>query len=126
MKLETKVGAFFIGSLVVIGFLVMQMETELHAFVVSSIARAIARDEYLNLALESSSWHHAAIWALSDDLRACGFSYDMRKAEPYELYDRFDFEIPTADTGDCCRRLFRKQFLSTVNNQLRTHCASRN
>jgi NADH-quinone oxidoreductase subunit D len=33
-------------------------------------------------------------------LRACGFAYDMRKAEPYEIYDRFDFEIPTETASD--------------------------
>jgi NADH-quinone oxidoreductase subunit D len=33
-------------------------------------------------------------------LRACGVGYDVRKAEPYGIYDRFDFEIPTGPNGD--------------------------
>jgi NADH-quinone oxidoreductase subunit D len=33
-------------------------------------------------------------------LRACGFPFDMRKIEPYEIYDRFDFEIPTETACD--------------------------
>ena len=33
-------------------------------------------------------------------LRATGLAYDMRRAEPYGIYDRFDFEIPTAEEGD--------------------------
>ena len=33
-------------------------------------------------------------------LRACGIDYDVRKAQPYMLYDRFDFDIPIGTTGD--------------------------
>ena len=33
-------------------------------------------------------------------LRACGVEYDVRKAQPYLVYDRLDFEIPTGTTGD--------------------------
>jgi NADH-quinone oxidoreductase subunit D len=37
-------------------------------------------------------------------LRAVGVPYDVRRAEPYSLYERFDFEIPTATEGDCFAR----------------------
>ena len=33
-------------------------------------------------------------------LRACGVSYDLRKAEPYSVYDRFDFDVPIGLDGD--------------------------
>jgi NADH:ubiquinone oxidoreductase subunit D/NADH:ubiquinone oxidoreductase subunit C len=33
-------------------------------------------------------------------LRASGVKYDVRRAEPYSIYDRFDFEIPTGTVGD--------------------------
>lgn len=33
-------------------------------------------------------------------LRASGVPYDIRKAEPYSIYDRFDFDIPIGTTGD--------------------------
>jgi NADH-quinone oxidoreductase subunit D len=33
-------------------------------------------------------------------LRATGVSYDVRKANPYLVYDRFDFEVPTGERGD--------------------------
>jgi len=37
-------------------------------------------------------------------LRACGFGWDFRKERPYSGYDQFDFDIPTADRGDCYSR----------------------
>ncbi|MBI1953487.1 MAG: NADH-quinone oxidoreductase subunit D [Candidatus Omnitrophica bacterium] len=37
-------------------------------------------------------------------LRASGVKYDLRKADPYSIYDRFDFEIPTFPDGDVYAR----------------------
>jgi NADH-quinone oxidoreductase subunit D len=37
-------------------------------------------------------------------LRACGIPYDIRKVEPYEIYDRFNFDIPTFKNGDALDR----------------------
>ena len=39
-------------------------------------------------------------------LRACGVSYDLRKAEPYGVYDRFDFDVPIGLNGDCWDRYY--------------------
>lgn len=33
-------------------------------------------------------------------LRASGVKYDVRKAEPYSIYDRFDFDVPVRYGGD--------------------------
>ena len=33
-------------------------------------------------------------------LRSTGFAWDLRKADPYELYDRFDFQVPVGVQGD--------------------------
>jgi NADH-quinone oxidoreductase subunit D len=33
-------------------------------------------------------------------LRATGVSYDVRKATPYLVYDRFEFDVPTGERGD--------------------------
>lgn len=33
-------------------------------------------------------------------LRASGIPYDVRKADPYSIYDRFDFAVPVGENGD--------------------------
>ena len=37
-------------------------------------------------------------------LRASGVPWDLRKAQPYEVYDELDFDIPVGLTGDCYAR----------------------
>jgi len=44
-------------------------------------------------------------------LRACGYEYDVRKAQPYSIYDRFDFEVPVGlgehgPLGSCWDRYY--------------------
>jgi NADH:ubiquinone oxidoreductase subunit D len=50
-------------------------------------------------------------------LRASGEPYDVRKAEPYSIYDRFDFKIPTLDVGDCYARYLIR--LAEIRQSLR-------
>jgi NADH-quinone oxidoreductase subunit D len=38
------------------------------------------------------------------NLRASGVPFDLRKVESYLPYDRFDFEIPVGENGDCWDR----------------------
>jgi len=37
-------------------------------------------------------------------LRSTGVKWDLRKAEPYSVYDRFNFDIPVGTDGDCYDR----------------------
>ncbi len=37
-------------------------------------------------------------------LRGSGIAYDIRKEEPYEIYDELDFSVPYTDSGDCYGR----------------------
>ncbi len=41
-------------------------------------------------------------------LRASGVKWDLRRADPYSIYDRFDFEIPVTTAGDCYDRYWIK------------------
>lgn len=41
-------------------------------------------------------------------LRAAGVKYDIRKVEPYSIYDRFDFDIPTMPDSDIFSRFYQR------------------
>ncbi|MCM3693082.1 NADH-quinone oxidoreductase subunit D [Neobacillus niacini] len=38
------------------------------------------------------------------NLRSTGVKWDLRKDEPYSIYDRFDFNVITREEGDCLAR----------------------
>jgi NADH-quinone oxidoreductase subunit D len=37
-------------------------------------------------------------------LRASGINWDLRKTDPYSMYDRFEFDVPLGESGDCFDR----------------------
>jgi NADH-quinone oxidoreductase subunit D len=74
-------------------------------------------DEYENLLTENPIWKERTrgVATISAEdaidlgmtgpiLRACGLGWDIRKAEPYSSYEKFDFEIPTRTEGDVYAR----------------------
>jgi len=47
------------------------------------------------------TWQEMVNYGISGPmLRSAGLKYDIRKVEPYSIYDSFDFEVPTFKTGD--------------------------
>jgi NADH-quinone oxidoreductase subunit D len=47
----------------------------------------------------------AIAWGFSGPMiRASGVPWDIRKSQPYEVYDRMEFEIPVGTNGDCYDR----------------------
>ncbi len=51
------------------------------------------------------SKEEALDWGFSGPmLRGSGYAWDLRKAQPYEVYDELDFDIPVGKTGDCYAR----------------------
>ncbi len=47
----------------------------------------------------------AADWGFSGPmLRGSGVPWDLRKAQPYDSYEQFDFDIPIGKNGDCYDR----------------------
>ncbi len=53
-------------------------------------------------------------------IRGSGIAWDLRKKQPYEVYDRLDFDIPVGVNGDCYDRyLVRVQEMRESNKIIR-------
>jgi NADH-quinone oxidoreductase subunit D len=53
-------------------------------------------------------------------LRGSGVAWDLRKMQPYEVYDRLDFDIPVGTNGDCYDRyLVRVEEMRQSNRIIR-------
>jgi NADH dehydrogenase I D subunit len=58
-------------------------------------------------------------------LRGSGINWDLRKSQPYEIYDQLDFHVPVGDNGDCydrylLRMVEMRQSLSIISQCLET------
>ncbi|NTV11189.1 MAG: NADH-quinone oxidoreductase subunit D, partial [Zoogloea sp.] len=74
-------------------------------------------DEYETLLTDNRIWkqrtvgigvvspEQALAWGFTGAmLRGSGVEWDLRKKQPYEVYDRVDFDIPVGTNGDCYDR----------------------
>jgi NADH-quinone oxidoreductase subunit D len=63
-------------------------------------------------------------WGLTGPmLRASGVAWDLRKAQPYDVYETMEFDIPIGKTGDCWDRYLvrmeeMRQLLRIINQAL--------
>ncbi|MEM8788303.1 MAG: NADH-quinone oxidoreductase subunit D [Pseudomonadota bacterium] len=70
------------------------------------------------------SQQEALDWGFSGVMvRGSGMAWDLRRAQPYECYDEFDFKIPVGKNGDCydrylCRMLEMQESLSIMRQAL--------
>src|SRR5215470_15272505 len=90
-------------------------------------------DEYETLLTENRIWKQRtvgigvvspelalAIGFTGPMLRGSGVPWDLRKKQPYEVYDRMDFDIPVGTNGDCYDRyLVRVQEMREANRIVR-------
>ncbi len=56
------------------------------------------------------TWQEMANYSITGpNIRAAGLRYDIRRAEPYSIYDSFDFDVPTYQTGDVYDRYLQRR-----------------
>lgn len=92
-------------------------------------------DEYETLLTENRIWKQRTvdIGVISAEraiqlgftgpmLRASGMAWDLRKDQPYSIYDRLDFEIPIGKIGDCYDRYLVRIEEMRQSNQMIRQC----
>lgn len=55
-------------------------------------------------------------------LRGSGVAWDIRKAQPYEVYDKLDFDIPIGANGDCYDRYLVRMAEMRESNKIMKQC----
>jgi NADH-quinone oxidoreductase subunit D len=59
-----------------------------------------------NVDISPVSKEDALAWGFSGPMiRASGIPWDIRKSQPYDVYDRVEFDVPIGTRGDCYDRL---------------------
>jgi NADH-quinone oxidoreductase subunit D len=92
-------------------------------------------DEYETLLTDNRIWKQrtVGIGVLSPEralalgmtgpmLRGSGFEWDLRKKQPYEVYDRLDFDIPVGVNGDCYDRYLVRMEEFRQSNRIIKQC----
>ncbi len=57
-------------------------------------------------------------------LRGSGIAWDLRKKQPYEVYDRMDFDIPLGVNGDCYDRYLVRVEEMRQSNRIIKQCVA--
>jgi NADH-quinone oxidoreductase subunit D len=94
-------------------------------------------DEYENLLTDNRIWKQRTvnIGVVSPEralqlgftgpmLRGSGVAWDLRKKQPYEIYDRLDFDIPVGVSGDCYDRYLVRVEEMRQSNHIIRQCIS--
>lgn len=55
-------------------------------------------------------------------LRGSGIAWDLRKTQPYEVYDQLEFDIPIGSTGDCYDRYLVRVAEMRQSNKIIQQC----
>ncbi|MEO7159506.1 MAG: NADH-quinone oxidoreductase subunit D [Polaromonas sp.] len=55
-------------------------------------------------------------------LRGSGVAWDLRKQQPYEVYEKMDFDIPVGKTGDCYDRYLVRVAEMRQSNRIIKQC----
>jgi len=56
------------------------------------------------------------------NLRASGVPWDLRRAQPYDVYDQLDFEIPVGKHGDCYDRYLVRMYEMRESVKIMKQC----
>ena len=94
-------------------------------------------DEYETLLTDNRIWKQRTVGIAVVDpdrakalgftgpmLRGSGIAWDLRKMQPYEVYDRMDFEIPVGRTGDCYDRYLVRMEEMRQSNRIIQQCVA--
>jgi NADH-quinone oxidoreductase subunit D len=92
-------------------------------------------DEYETLLTDNRIWkqrtvgigvippEQALAWGMTGPmLRGSGIEWDLRKKQPYAMYDKMDFDIPVGVTGDCYDRYLCRVEEMRQSNRIVQQC----
>lgn len=92
-------------------------------------------DEYEVLLTDNRIWkqrnvdigvvtpERAINWGMTGPmLRGSGVAWDLRKTQPYDVYDKMDFDVPVGATGDCYDRYLVRMAEMRESNKIIKQC----